>query len=60
MKYKCPHCNVEIEPTDRIDFSIDDNFVEVEVLGYCPECERIYRWFETYGYKAKHGFAWCG
>ena len=57
MNYKCPHCNVEAEIEDRIDFSIDEEFVEVEMLGYCPECERAYSWFELYEYKKSYGFA---
>lgn len=59
MKYKCPHCNVEVETSDRLDFSINGDFIELEMLGHCPECGRSYHWFETYGYKAKHGFAPC-
>ena len=59
MKYKCPHCCVEIETADRLDFTIEDKTIEVEMLGYCPECERAYHWFEVYEFKRKHDFAHC-
>ncbi len=59
MKYKCPHCCVEIKPSDRLDMSINGETIELEMLGHCPECERAYCWFEVYGYKAKHGFTSC-
>ena len=59
MDYKCPHCNVEVETTDRLDFSIDDDHVEVEMLGHCPKCERAYHWFELYEHIKSVGFALC-
>ena len=57
MNYKCPHCGEEIEEDDRVDISIDDDYVECELIGHCPKCERKYSWFELYQYKKSFGFA---
>lgn len=57
MNYKCPHCNVEIETEDRLDFSIENQeMVECEMLGSCPECGRTYTWFESYKYLKSYDF----
>ena len=57
MNYKCPHCGEEIEEDDRVDISVDDDYVECELIGHCPECERKYSWFELYQYKKSFGFS---
>ena len=57
MNYKCPHCGEEIEEDDRIDISIDDDYVECKMVGHCPECERNYTWYELYQHKKSFGFA---
>ena len=57
MNYKCPHCGEYIEEDDRIDISIDGEFVECKMVGHCPECERDYTWYELYQYKKSFGFA---
>jgi transcription elongation factor Elf1 len=56
MNYKCPHCAEEIEVDDRVDISVDDDYVECEMIGHCPECKRKYSWFELYQYKKSFGF----
>lgn len=57
MNYKCPHCGEEIEEDDRIDISVDDDYVECKMVGHCPECGRNYSWYELYQYKKSFGFA---
>ena len=56
MEFKCPHCNVEIEVEDRIDFDIENDFVECKMLGFCPECGRTYTWKELYKYDKSYDF----
>ena len=57
MNYKCPHCNVEIETEDRIDFSVESQeIVECKMLGSCPECGRTYTWLESYKYSRSYDF----
>lgn len=56
MEFKCPHCNVEIEVEDRIDFDIDSDFIECKMIGSCPECGRTYIWKELYKYEKSYDF----
>jgi uncharacterized protein with PIN domain len=54
MKYKCPYCNVELEIDDRVNIDIDEQYVESEMEGHCPECDRIYTWYDSYEYKESY------
>ena len=36
MNYNCPHCGEEIEEDDRIDISVDDDYIECKMVGHCP------------------------
>ena len=46
-KYKeplCPCCNVELEHDDTYDMEYDSEGITLYIVGYCPCCERNYRW----------------
>ena len=43
-KPKCEECNVELEVDVVEENNIDSETVTCEILGYCPECEKRYKW----------------
>ena len=51
MKFKCPHCNILLEPTECYDTEFNlNNTIYNKMLGVCPECERQYSWVSAYKY----------
>jgi transcription elongation factor Elf1 len=56
MKHKCPHCNVELKIDDVIDIDVDEDYVNCKVIGYCPECDRLYSWYNHYKYEKSSDF----
>ena len=59
VKHKCPHCNVELKIDDVIDIDVDEdyeNYVNCKVIGYCPECDRLYSWYNHYKYEKSSDF----
>lgn len=59
VKHKCPHCNVELKIDDVIDIDVDEdseNYVICKVIGYCPECDRLYSWYNHYKYEKSSDF----
>ena len=49
MKFKCPHCNIPLEPTDWYNTKFNsNNTIYAKMLGVCPECGRQYAWISAY------------
>lgn len=47
-KPKCEECNVELEIDVVEESDIDSETVICEIFGYCPECEKRYKWKNHY------------
>lgn len=63
MKHKCPHCNVELKVDDVIDIDTNvdvdedpEKYVICKVVGYCPDCDRLYSWYDHFKYEKTSEF----
>lgn len=52
---KCPHCNVDLETSEVYGGTFDQHYEE-ERFGYCPECEKNFRWVHVFVYESTKDF----
>jgi hypothetical protein len=40
----------------KLDVDEDEDYVNCKVIGYCPECDRLYSWYNHYKYEKSSDF----
>lgn len=44
----CPHCFVDVEYDEIIDYYYDDTYHDSKWTGHCPTCHKKFVWHEIY------------
>lgn len=56
---KCTKCKMELEIDETYDYENDEYFIIEKVIGYCPKCEKEYRWELVYKYCEEENLVEC-
>ena len=56
---KCTKCKTELEIDEVRDCEYDEDFIVEKVVGYCPKCEKEYRWELVYKYYKEQNLMEC-
>jgi endogenous inhibitor of DNA gyrase (YacG/DUF329 family) len=47
---KCPHCGCDLESDACYDRGCEGDYCYISMEGFCPECNRQFRWDEIYDF----------
>ena len=55
----CLKCETELEIDETCDYESNGDFIIEKVIGYCPKCEKEYRWKIVYKYYREQNLVEC-